>query len=481
MKVQLINSPQKIGQDSAGFEFLYPPLGLLYLASYSRKVIGDYINFKFTDGLLLGIEKTIEEVKKFKPDIIGISFTTSACEGAYDFINHVKEITNDTLVVAGGPHPTTLPEEVMDRSKVDVCVIGEGEETFTEILQGKDLKDIHGIVCRDNGSVIRNSNRPLIKNLDDIPFPARDLIEDWSIYKGYYLAKNKPDMVMISSRGCPYHCTFCSNPVWNINGPSFRVRSPKNIVEELKELKEKYGAKEIFDETDDFNLSKKQAMNISQAIIDADLGLSFKFQVRANTMDEELAENIKSMGAWLVFIGAESGNQRTLNGVKKRIKVEDIENCARLLSEQGIKVYGLFMGFNVWEEDGKLCFEGVEECRNTIRFAKSFVKKSYMHFMGFSMTNPFPGSQLFDIVKRHNLIDQAEGWIHWNDLWKLNLKLPGLTDKDWKIVKSEAGRIQALCTLKSGKVNLNTIYPLLRRGLLLLRFEIRKRFSFIKL
>jgi radical SAM superfamily enzyme YgiQ (UPF0313 family) len=373
-----------------------------------------------------------------------------------------------------------MPDEVMARSEADICVMGEGEQTFAEIVRSIALKDIKGIVYRANGAIVKNAPRELITNLDDIPFPARDLIEDWSIYKGYYLSKRKPDMVMLSSRGCPYQCIFCSNPVWKLTKPHFRIRSPKNIVAELRELKVKYGAKEIFDETDDFNLSKAHALEISKAIVDADLGLSFKFQVRANTMDEELAANIRKMGAWLVFIGAESGNQRTLDGVQKKIKVEDIENCARMLSRQGIKVYGLFMGFNVWEEEDKLCFEGIEESRNTIRFAKSLIKKGYMHFMGFSLTNPFPFTRLFDIVTRHHVIDRAEGWTHWNDLWKLNLKLPGLTDKDWEMIKSEAGRVQALCALKSGMINVNTIYPLMRRGMRLVKFEMAKLFSVSK-
>lgn len=476
MKVHLINSPQKAGQDSSGFEFLYPPLGLLYLASYGKKKAGANVRFKFTDGLLLGMEKTLEEVKKYKPDIVGVSFTTSACEGAFDFINNIKKISKNILVVSGGPHTTAVPDEVLIRSETDISAIGEGEETFAEIITGKALKDIEGILYKNNGIIYKNLNRKPIKNLDDIPFPDRDLIEDWSVYKGYYLAKKKPDMVMISSRGCPYNCTFCSNPVWKVSKPFFRTRSPENIVEEIKELKDKYGAKEIFDETDDFNLSKNHAIKVCQAVIDAELDLSFKFQVRANKMDEELAENIRNMGTWLVFVGAESGNQRTLNGTRKMVKLEEIENCTRLLSEKGIKIYALFMGFNVWEEEGKLCYEGVEECRETIQFAKNLIKKKYIHFSGFSLTNPFPGSELFEIVKRHKLIDQTQGWMHWNDLWKLNMQLPGVTEKDCEIVKSEAGKLQALCTLKSGNINLKTAYPILRRGLRLVKTEIKKIF-----
>jgi anaerobic magnesium-protoporphyrin IX monomethyl ester cyclase len=474
MKIHLINSPQKSGQDTSGFEFLYPPLGPLYLASYARKKLGGGMEFKFTDGLLLGMRRTLDEVKSFKPDILGVSFTTSACEGAFDFINEVKRLYPDMLAVAGGPHPSVLPEEVLARSTADICVIGEGEETFAEILSGRKVQDIHGIVYRDGDSVIKNPSRKLIQDLDTIPFPARDLIEDWSIYKGYYLAKRRPDMVVLSSRGCPYQCIFCSNPVWKTSKPYFRKRSPENIVEELSELKGRYGTREVFDETDDFNLSKENALKVSRAIAEARLGLTFKFQVRANTMDAELARSIREMGAWLVFIGAESGNQRTLDGVKKKIKTEDIERCARLLSEQKIKVYGLFMGFNVWEEDGRLCYEGVEESRNTIRFAKGLINKGYMHFMGFSLTTPFPGSELYAIARRHKLITEAGGWSRWNDLWRLNLKLPGMGEGEWRMVKSEAGRVQALCALRSGDLNLKTIYPLVRRGLKLVKYSIKK-------
>lgn len=471
-KVHLINAPQKIDQKSSGFEHLYPPLGLLYLASYARSELKD-IDFKFTDGLLLGMEKTINEVKRFRPEIVGISYTTSACEGAYDFINSVKEIDNNILIVSGGPHPTALPEEVMQRSATDICVMGEGEETFLAILEGKDLKDITGIAWRNNGEIIQNSPRSYIQNLDDIPFPARDLVEDQKAYKGYYLAKRKPDMVIISSRGCPYHCIFCSNPVWRVCKPYVRFRSPQNIVDELIELKQSYGVKEIFDETDDFNISKRHALKVSQAIIDAKLNLTFKFQIRANNMTDELAEKIKEMGTWLVFIGAESGNQKTLDGIKKRITLADIENSSRALSRQGIVVYGLFMLFNVWEEQGGLCYEGVEECENTISFAKSLLKKGHMHFMGSSLANPFPASGLWDIALKHNLIEEPNDWSHWNDLWRFNMKLPGLSDSDWKRVKAKAGRIQAIQAFKSGRINLSTIKPLFRRGLKLVRWKLR--------
>lgn len=475
MRVQLINAPAGTGQDTSGFEFLYPPLGLLYLASYGRKAVGGWINFRFSDGLISGMESTLDEVRSFRPDVVGISFTTSAAEGAYEMIAKIKKISKDIFVVSGGPHPTALPEEVMTRSEADVCVIGEGEAAFAEILSGMNPREIAGVTYRDGGPFVRNPVRKPIEDLDSIPFPARDLIKDRSVYKGYYLSKGKPEMTIVSSRGCPYQCVFCSNPVWKAQRPYFRARSPENVVAELRELKERFGVREIFDETDDFNISKTHAMKLSQAVAEANLGLHFKFQVRANTMDGELAENLKKMGAWLVFVGAESGNQRTLDGVKKRIRVEDIENCSRELSERGIKVYGLFMGFNVWEEGRKLCFEGVGESRETIRFAKSLLEKGYMHFMGFSLTNPFPASELFDICVRHGLIDRSEGWRRWNDLWRLNLRVPGVSERDWEAVKAEAAKAQALAALKSGRVNLRTMYPLMRRGIRLIKLELKNR------
>lgn len=477
MKVLLVNAPPKVKQDTSGFEFLYPPLGVLYLASYARKVL-DNTDFKFADGLLLGPDRTLDVVKQFRPDIVGVSYTTSACEGAYSFIEKVKSFSKGILVVSGGPHASVFFNEVMGRSKTDICVLGEGELTFAEILQGNLLKDIDGIVYQEGDKTVKTPNRKSIRNLDDIPFPARDLVEDWSVYKGFYLTKTKPDMTITSSRGCPYNCNFCSNPVWKLSKPVFRARSPENVVAELRELKSKYGVKEIYDQTDDFNLSKKHALDLSQTIIDADLGLSFKFQARANTMDEKLAENIKKMGTWLVFIGAESGNQRTLDGVKKKIKVEDIENCAKLLSTRGVKVYGLFMGFNIWEEEGKLCFEGVDECRNTIKFSKHLVKKGYMHFMGFSLLTPFPGTEVFEIATRHNLFEKTEGWMRWNDLWKLNIKLPGVSDKDWHIVKGEAARAQAWCVLRSGNLNFKAINPLFRRAIQMVKFQLEKLWPF---
>jgi radical SAM superfamily enzyme YgiQ (UPF0313 family) len=330
MKVLLANPPRK-GRFS--YESFYPNLGLLYLASYSRTLYKSNLDIQYLEGYFHSIDSFINKVSKHNPDVIGLSFSTLTSEVAYETVNRLKEEFPHILIICGGPHPTVMPSQVLQQSQADVVVIGEGERTFLELLQAYSAKrsfaNVAGIAIRHNEDVLFTPKRSLIANLDSIPFPAWDLV-NLKRYPGYIWKKTSPDVCMISSRGCPFNCTFCSNPVWKVNKPWVRFRSPDNVASEVKMLWEKYGAKEIYDFSDEFNASLRRSIEICKEIASLELNMNFKVQLRADKITEELAKNLKAMGCWLVGIGIESGNPETLRGINKRLHLrkllKDAEN-----------------------------------------------------------------------------------------------------------------------------------------------------------
>ncbi|HLB24881.1 MAG TPA: radical SAM protein, partial [Nitrospirota bacterium] len=404
-----------------------------------------------------------------KPDVLGVSFTTQAATGAYAIINQVREELPGTFIVAGGPHPTLMPAEVLERSKTDLVGMGEGEDTFLEILQrlkeGADTSSIAGTVALKDGTPTFNPSRPLIKDLDTIPFPARDLL-DMGRYPGYHYKKRGKDTSLISGRGCPFNCVFCSNPVWKYQKPWYRLRSPQNVADEVEHLMKDYGIYEFYDETDEFNGNLKWAKSVCEELIRRRLDISWKAQMRADNVDDELAALMVASGCWLGFFGVESGNDFTLEGIGKRLKVETVRESLGTLKKAGMKTFALLMAFNVWEEGGVLKFETKEDTLNTLNFAKQLVKEGKVDLMSWSLTTPFPGSRLYDIALKHNLIPEEKvgRWELWDPSSNFVMRLPGVTEADWLEIQARGKRLQAVLLFKSGTFNVHSIPLYIRKA-----------------
>ena len=474
MKIQLVLAPKLKARRTGGVDCLYPPLGILYLASYLRERKSD-LEIKITDGVRFGYQKTIDEIKRFKPDVLGVSFTTPAASGAYQLVNDVKAALPETTVVCGGPHSTALPEDVLSRCQADYVVKGEGEVIFYNLVSSSDPKSVPGIAYRDGDRIIETPPEPLISNLDEIPFPARDLI-DMKKYPGYYVTKKRPDTDIMSTRGCPFNCTFCSNPVWKHQKPWMRSRSPENVVKEIEMLVRDYGIREYFDQCDEFNASKKWATSVCDELIARKLDVIWKVQVRVDTLDENLVAKMAKAGCWLAFIGIESGNQETLEGIKKHVTLEQVREACRLFHKYGIKVFGLFMAFNVWEEEGQLVYEDVEKTRQTLKFAESLVKEGLMQYLTWSLATPYPASELYDIALRHQLLsdDILGQWDKIEPIWDFTMNLPTVSESDWKAVKSRGARLQAKCIIKNRQFNRSNLRLMSERGLNMVRLELER-------
>ena len=453
MKILLVNAPPLKTFGITGQ--IYPPLGILYLASYAREKRKDF-EFRAIDGYKENKRKIVRKIIEYAPDVLGVSFTTQAATGAYKLINEVKKINPKIFVVTGGPHTTALPEDCLKNSAADIAVIGEGEQTFLEIVEkvessSMDINSILGTAVMDNGRFKKNPNRPLIENLDNIPFPARDLI-DITKYPGYMYKKYNRDTDIISARGCPYNCTYCSNPVWKLQKPWYRLRSPENVVDEIEAIIKNYGIREIFDETDEFNGNKKWAKEICDEIVRRKLDIVWKAQMRVDNIDSELVAKLKQSGFWMGLFGLESANEKTLEGIDKKQTVEQINDALEKFKNSRIKCFGLFMAFNVWEKNDKLCYENRDDSMKTLKFAGRLINEKKLHLFGWSMTTPYPGSKLYDIAKRHNLIDKkcVGNWEYFDSGSNFVKNLPGVTISDWSYVINAGKKLQAKLLFTSG-------------------------------
>lgn len=464
MKIALVNSPFLSSNRSNSFQYnLNPPLGILYLASYLRKYLTGNNDIKLVDGVLLGGEKTLDEILRSKPDIVGISVVTPNALGGYQLANKIRKTKPNTLIIFGGVHASALPEEVFEKSKADLVVTGEGEQTLLEIVKARNSKNtnyekIPGLVFKKRGKIVRTPPRKFIQNLDNLPFPAYDLLDNRELYTGWVFKKNAPEAFIMSTRGCPFHCFFCTDVIWKSSRPHLRMRSPKNIVDELEWHVKKFGIKEFYDGADEFNCVESWSIAVCQEIIKRKLQLTWKCQLRADRVSEEFAKNLAQSGCWYVCLGVESGNQRTIDGIHKQITLKQVEVACRNLKKYDIKISLLLMLFNIWEENGKLAYEGVKESLNTLKFARHLIKEGLADFFGPNPTVPLPGSPLYNFSLKKGVIPRKiiGKWEEWNYVRGIPLNLPKISSFDYAKVKSLAIGMQSwylLTRMGKGAIN----------------------------
>ncbi len=366
-----------------------PPLGLAYLASIARE---KGWTVKIIDGVTEELSKwdLIRIIKDFSPDVVGLTATTSAVLDAYDVARLVKEINPEVLVMIGGPHATFMAHEVLKECPyIDLVVRGEGELTFGELLERierkGDFSDVAGIAYRKNGVIKENPPRPLIRDLDDLPFPAYDLlpVDKYVVDKVRYAA-------IMTSRGCPYNCIFCSSSLQF--GKKWRAHSVDRVIEEIKLLTEKYKVKEIEFLDDTFTLNMKRAKEIAKRIVDEKMDISWSASSRVNTFSYEVGEALHRAGAHTVYFGIESGSERTLKFIGKGISKRQALDAVAAAKKAGLNALGAFIiGFP---------YENEEEMKETIRFAD----KVGVDLAQFTIATPYPGTRLWDIATRENLL-----------------------------------------------------------------------------
>jgi anaerobic magnesium-protoporphyrin IX monomethyl ester cyclase len=397
-KIKVVFADPPFGRESKGEAVTESPnLGILYIIGYAKPLLPE-VEFYYLEPFL-SMGEHLEKVKEIKPDVYAISFTTPRRDLAFETITRVKDIGFNMLMVAGGPHPTIDPQDVLKNTPIEVCIIGEGEETTTELI--KKVQEKNSII-NVVGTVTAQKNnglRPLLKDIDF--FPAWELID----FENYDVAvsKKKRMAYLLPIRGCPNYCTYCSNPVWKLEKPWIRKRSPKNIAEEVKYLHCR-GIREIYLRSDTFNVDIKWCLEVCNEIQKLKLkGMTFQCNLRADKLNDELAQKLHSIHVWLVHIGLESANDRVLKGIGKNVTQADNIRTLELLKKNYIKVYGFLMLYNAWESNGKLEYETPEEVNNTLEFARKCLSENLIEYISWSITNPIIGSKLYDIAKKFDI------------------------------------------------------------------------------
>jgi len=406
MKLMLINPPRFHGIPvvreirCAGTSpvSIYPPIDLAYIASYLR----DKVDIKLLDANALDlkwidIEKIIEE---FSPDIVLFKSSPSTMSFDAQTATVAKRVNKKIITILDDAHiAPILPERTLETfMDIDILIRGESEKTLEKLLNvlenNGDLEWVTGISYRKDKEIISTPPTEPFKNLDDLPFPAYDLLSIKK-YNSITFAKKFPFMTLISSRGCPYKCDFCivgGSTVWRGSGKGWYSRSSENILDEIELLVNKYGIKEIyiFDET--FTVNKKRVIEVCNGIIERKIKVSWSCNSRVDTLDEEMLKVMKKSGCWNILFGVESGNQKLLDIVNKGIKIDDIRKTFELTKKSGIHASGSFMI--------GLPGETWETVENTLQFALELEPE----FCQFVLTTPYPGTKLYDFFKENGYL-----------------------------------------------------------------------------
>jgi anaerobic magnesium-protoporphyrin IX monomethyl ester cyclase len=362
-----------------------PPLGIAYLASAAIES-GHHV--KIVD---LNIEKkTLAEINLNYFDVVGITTDTPRY---YEAIRIAKEIKKSgKLIVMGGYHVTFLDEEVLSTGYVDVVVRGEGEEIFVNLLNALEnnsgLKNILGISYIDGNKFIRNEDALPPQNLDKLPFPVRDLLP---IKKYRTTLNGVPSTNLITSRGCPYNCYFCASS--KFGGIKWRARSAKNIVDEMEMLRKKYGFRAFEFLDDNFTLSKKRVFEFADELEKRNMtDIIWWCFARVDTIakNEAMVKRMAEVGAYRVFLGLESVNESVLDNYGKGIQNDQQMQAIINLRKYGIGIHGSFI------------IGDMNETKEMVMKTVNWAKKMNPQLAQFSLLVPFPGTQLFDDMKKEN-------------------------------------------------------------------------------
>ena len=383
MRVLLINPKVDLPIDVRSS----PSLGLAYVAAMSEKCSGQV---RILD---LEVESTPlrQVVKEHVPEVIGITANTIQIKSAWQVAQELKEITGAPIVL-GGPHPTFLPAESVERPEIDIVVRSEGEITWVDLCAhletGESLEGVQGITYQQDGKVIHNPDRPVITDVDSLPFPA------YHLFKLDHYTNLQPTLdhiegdsySMLTSRGCPYRCSYCSQ----ILPRRWRARSPENVLAEWRWLVKDLGAKEIGVLDDSFNIDRERVLAICDLIIAEGLNHVPWIMIngiRANLVDEELLGRMREAGCIRTAFGVESGTQRILDTVvDKHLTLDQVRAAFQAANAVGMETIGFFII--------GLPGETEETMEDTIRFACELDPI----VANFSMATPFPGTEMYNQV-----------------------------------------------------------------------------------
>jgi radical SAM superfamily enzyme YgiQ (UPF0313 family) len=375
-----------------------PCLGLLMLGAVLRKA-GHRVRIVDASASGLGYDETIEEIKKFHPDIIALTAVTPSIIKTARLASMIKDVYPSIPILIGGPHFTAVPEQtLMHYPAFDYGIVGEGEHTVIDLVEtlsaGKTPSDVPAVIFRKNGQVCSAPPRAPINDLDSLPFPAWDLLDGFpsQYHPALFKYKRLPSTHVISARGCPNKCIFCDTSVFS---RQIKFHSPEYVLEMVGYLVKHFNIKEIIFEDDQFLIKKHRVAKICEGLLRSNWDISWCCSGRVNSVNDiELLKLMKRSGCWQISYGIESASQKILDFAKKATTIDQIDSAIRLTHEARILSKGYFM-FG-------LPHETEETMQKTIRFAKRIPLTDVSVFM----LTPFPGSKMYEIAEKHGRIEK---------------------------------------------------------------------------
>ena len=364
----------------------WPPLNLAYLAAIAEKE-GHEVNIIDGEAEGLSIEQIVNQTKEFSPDLIGITGTTPFYHICVNLAKELKKQLHEVPVAIGGPHVTVLKEEVFERC-FDYAFIGEAEkswEAFLDIYEkGQDISQVGGILYRDKKEVRFTGAAEPIGDIDDLPIPSRHLLKSENYNLGTLQGTKRFTSIM-TMRGCPFKCIFCSTKVF---GNDTRRRSPEKVIQEIKECREKYRIEHFMFLDDTLTLSRQHVLDICDLLIKEKIRITWEGSTRANLVDDELIKNMVKSGLVRLSFGLESVDENIRKIMKKKVPLESYIEANRLTNKYGIETLNS-------------CMIGLPgETEKTIGKTLRFLRESKeIKQANISIAVPYPGTQLYEMAK----------------------------------------------------------------------------------
>lgn len=377
------------------------PLGVLHIGTVMKQkgydvTIYDLTVKKNTE------EAMLEDMKKKNITVMGISFGTANRHSAFSLCDRIKKALPKIIIVAGGWHVNCAPKNTIENIKsIDIVAMNEGEEVFPDIVASLEngLKDVKGIWFRKNGKAHFTGKRDFIKNLDSIPWVDRSLVNLEDYNQRLPWDKKTKSTSIITSRGCPYQCIYCSTAThW---GRMNRYRSVRDVVDEIEHIVNVYGIRGIEFRDDTFTLNKKRVIEFCNEILKRKLDIKWWCETRANTIDRETVKLMKKAGCYYMAMAIESANDKTIKIIKKGITVQQAKNVVEMITGEGIILKTFFM-FGLPEE-------GEKEIRNTA-FLIRHLKHKYGVKPIYSITTIYPSTVLEAMAKEKGIIPKDFDW-----------------------------------------------------------------------
>ncbi len=371
------------------------PIGILSIAAFLMKK-GIEVDVLNCPGpvKLTGTEETLSRVRAFRPEFIGFTSTTSSFPDAYRQAEEIKRLFPDIRIVFGGVHVSALREGILASfPAIDFLITGEGEKAMSDLASGVAPDKIQGLIYRNDSGIQANGLRTDLCELDDIPFPLYHKLDGFpEAYRPPLFNYPKaPCSTIISSRGCPYQCSYCDRSVYR---RSFRFNSAGYLYEHMAYLKNDFGVRHIFFYDDLFTFNRKRIEELCAMLRNKPLGMTFNCAVRVGHADNDLLWMLKTAGAWMVSLGIESGDPNMLSRHKSNVDLEEMKKTVKLIQKNGLRAKGLFM----------MGLPG--ETEETIKRTTKFIKELELDDLNMTKFTPFPGAPVYKTIHEEGAFNE---------------------------------------------------------------------------